>query len=70
MLQVLRVKTEGFGPRPMIGYEKSFGGFWRKTWSDDFGSFSKCSCERWIRVGESGGGGVLFLILMDVRGKA
>lgn len=72
LVQVLWVRLRDLD-LSLCGYEKNFGGFWRKTWSDDFGSFSKCSYERWIQavgVGrESGAGGFLFFILMDVQGK-
>ena len=69
LVQVLWVRPRDLD-LSLCGYVKNFGGFWRKTWSDDFGSFSQCSYERWIQAGEeSGAGGFLFLILMDVQGK-
>ena len=56
-----------------ISYEKNFGGFWkRKTWRDDFRSFSRCSCERWMRIGVGGdsGGGKFWLLFSGWPGKA
>lgn len=64
MVQALWIRLRGLDIDRSISYEKNFGSFGEKLERMSFRSFSRCSCERWIRVGgDLVGKEVLALIL-------